>query len=261
MLTFIFGIIGILVIIGLFSFLSDFQNNAIECILGILVLISIYAIISGAMSFMFWLGYIIGPPYAIVVTILLILSPFILLFLYNKLKSNGTTDLLNNKIKENKKIVSISIFFILVLVILLLVVPIITYNPLDNEPYNVECPEDYSISKDKIGYPTFDNEFSGYIRYSNLTGEINVWHHNAHGNNLKYFLNQMKKYDSINVDKTKKISVDGEPAYKIEGSWRYGKYGDEGFVIFVHNDEYYLIYFDDIPEKTQNAFLNSFKFK
>lgn len=84
MITFILGIIGIFLIIGIISAIADFQNSAIECILGIIVLISIYAIISGAMEFMFWLGYQIGPPYAIIVTILLIISPILALYLYSK---------------------------------------------------------------------------------------------------------------------------------------------------------------------------------
>ena len=36
------------------------------------------------MDFMFWLGYIIGPPYAIIVTILLVISPIVALYLYSK---------------------------------------------------------------------------------------------------------------------------------------------------------------------------------
>lgn len=84
MIMFIFGIIGLLFIIGVFSMLGDLENSAIECILGIVGIFLIYAIISGAMDFMFWLGYIIGPPQAIVVTILLVISPIVALYLYSK---------------------------------------------------------------------------------------------------------------------------------------------------------------------------------
>ena len=86
MLTFIFAIIGLFVIIGIISILSDFKNSAMECIIGIAFLLVLYGLITGVMDFMFWLGYQIGPPYAILVTILLIVSPFVIFFVYGKLK-------------------------------------------------------------------------------------------------------------------------------------------------------------------------------
>ena len=71
MLTFIFAIIGLLVIIGVISILSDFKNRGLECIIGIAFILVLYGLITGVIDFMFWLGYQIGPPYAILVTILL----------------------------------------------------------------------------------------------------------------------------------------------------------------------------------------------
>ena len=64
--------------------LADFEDSVFTCILGIIGIISIYGIVAGAMDFMFWLGYIIGPPYAIIVTILLVISPIVALYLYSK---------------------------------------------------------------------------------------------------------------------------------------------------------------------------------
>ena len=84
MLTFIFAIIGLFIIIGLISMLGDLENSIISCVIGIMGILVLYGLVTGAMSFMFWLGYIIGPPYAIIVTILLILSPIIALYLYSK---------------------------------------------------------------------------------------------------------------------------------------------------------------------------------
>ena len=229
--------------------------------LGASPLLVLYGLITGVIDFMFWLGYQIGPPYAILVTILLIISPFILWYLYDKLKSKGTIGSLSNKIKQNKKLVSISILIVLLIIILIIVVPIVTYNPLDSEPYTIECPESHSIYKEKSGYPGFDNKFNGFIKVYNHTDEIEIWHRNADGKDLKYYLNQIKSNYLIRIDKVKNISIDGEQAYEIKCSWKYGK-NNEKLVICIHDNEYYLIYFDDdVPKETHKAFLDSFKFK
>lgn len=260
MLTFIFAIIGLFVIIGIISILSDFKNSAMECIIGIAFILVLYGLITGVMDFMFWLGYQIGPPYAILVTILLIVSPFVIFFVYGKLKSNESMGLAN-KIKENKKIAYISIIIILLIVILAIVVPIITYNPLNSEPYTFVCPENYSIHKAEIGFPTFDDEFNGFISCMHYPSEIKIWHHNAHGKNSKYFLNQMKNTDDVEIYKIKNISIDGELSYKINGTWNFWSSDNQEFVISVHDNEYYLINFDDVPKEIEKEFLDSLKFK
>ena len=259
MLTFILAIIGLFVIIGIISILSDFKNSAMECIIGIAFILVLYGLITGVMDFMFWLGYQIGPPYAILVTILLIVSPFVIFFVYGKLKSNESMSLLASKIKENKKIAYISIIIVLLIVILAIVVPIVTYNPLNSEPYTFVCPENYSIHKDEIGFPTFDDEFNGFISCMHYPSEIKIWHHNAHGKNSTYFLNKLK--NDIKVDKIKNISIDGEPSYKINGHWSSGLSDNQKFVISVHDNEYYLIYFADVPKEIEKEFLDSLKFK
>lgn len=104
MFMFISGIISLVIIITFISILEDFENSVFECILGIIGIFSIYAIIAGIMDFMFWLGYIIGP-YTIVVTILLILSPFIIWYLYDKFELNKKyklTDKLTDKSNVDK---------------------------------------------------------------------------------------------------------------------------------------------------------------
>ena len=108
MIMFIFGIIGLLFIIGVISLLADFENSVVTCLFGIIGIFCLYAIISGVMDFMFWLGYIIGP-YSIIVTILLILSPFIVLYFYDKLKSNknSTIPKKNNRIKKYNRDVAL----------------------------------------------------------------------------------------------------------------------------------------------------------
>lgn len=248
MLTFIFAIIGLLIIIGLISMLNDLENSIISCVIGIMGILVIYGLVTGVMDFMFWLGYQIGP-YSIIVTILLILSPFIILYLYDKLKSKGIIDSLSNKIKENKKLVSIAI----VIVILIIVVPIVTYNPLDSEPYTVECPEGSSI-KDYKGVFVYDEEMRDGVAIGG--DDVIISHHNAHGKNLKYYVKMLKKYHS--PKSIEKINVSGIPAYDIIGVTAI----TDHWVIFVKDDECYLIRFDsNVDDDVRNQIINSFKFK
>ena len=54
MIMFIFGIIGLLFIVGVISLLADFENSVFHCILGIIGIISIYAIVAGLMDAIFY---------------------------------------------------------------------------------------------------------------------------------------------------------------------------------------------------------------
>lgn len=250
---FIFGIIGLLFIVGVISLLADFENSVLTCLFGIIGIFSIYAIVTGVMDFMFWLGYIIGPPYAIVVTILLVLSPFIILYLYDKLKSNGSINSLTNKIKANEKTVAISIIIILVIVILAIVLPVITYNPFDSQPFTVECPEGFSIN-DYDCITIYRENASGVgMNYNDIT----IVHHDAQGKKLKYWADKCKS--NLYKPTVKKTSIDGVTAYDItEYDWGFGTPTE--WIIFVKNNECFLMKLGG-DESDNEVVKNSFKFK
>lgn len=255
MLTFIFAIIGLLVIIGVISILSDFKNSGLECIIGIAFILVLYGLITGVIDFMFWLGYQIGPPYAILVTILLIVSPFVIWFAYNKLKSNGSIDVLSNKIKEDKKIAVIPIIIVLV-VILIVVLPIITYNPLDSEPFTVDVPKDMAIG-DYKGVFVYDDEMRGGVAIGG--DDVIIAHHDAHGKKLKHYVDKCK--NRLYKPKIKNMSIDGVNAYNItDYDWGFDVH--EEWILFIKDNECYLIKFDGkVDKEVRNQIINSFKFK
>lgn len=256
MLTFIFAIIGLLIIIGLISMLGDLGNSMITCVIGIIGILVVYGLVAGAINFVFWLGYQIGPQNAIVVTILLILTPFIIWFLYSKLKSKGTLDLLSNKIKENKKVVSISIIIILLAFILIFVVPIITYNPLDSEPYTVDVPSDRAIG-DYKGVFVYDEEMKNGVAIGG--DEVIITHHDAHGKKLKYYVDKCK--NQLYKPKIKNMSIDGVKAYKIT-DYDWGFEVNEEWILFIKDNECYLIKFGGkVDKEVRNQIISSFKFK
>lgn len=167
---------------------------------------------------------------------------------------------------------------ITIIIIAILAFVIITVSsPLYSAGYTVDT-SDYSIHSDKGSHPTFDDEFTGsnvrfYEKDSN--GEINVWHHSANGHDVDYYLKQYSTYDKdtsgnpawryygidygLKIKHTNNITVDGVKGYVMDGTWGIG--APYTWVIVVHDDEYYLICFDNVTQQNQNKFLNSFKFK
>lgn len=253
MFTFILAIIGLFFIIGLISMLADFQNSAIECIIGIVGILVLYGLITGVMDFFFWLDNQIGPGYTIVVIILLIICPIIIWYLYDKLKSKGTIDSLSYKIKENKKMAAIYIIIVLLILILIIVVPIITYNPLDSEPFTVECPEGYSINDYSCG--TIYHEVANGVGMNG--NDITIVHHDAHGKKLKYWADKCKS--NLYKPTVKKTSIDGVTAYDMtEYDWGFGT--PTKWIIFVKNNECFLMKLSG-DESDNEVVKNSFKFK
>ena len=113
---------------------------------------------------------------------------------------------------------------------------------------------------------------------NNGNGEIEVWHHNAHGHDVDYYLKQYSTYDKdtsnnptasyylgsaydygVKIKNTNDITVDNTKGYIMDGTWGLGV--EYTWVILVHDDEYYLICFDGVNQENQDKFLDSFKFK
>lgn len=186
------------------------------------------------------------------------------------------------KIKEtskksiNTKHLIIGAIAVIILIILGLIIVTVT-SPLNSAGYTVDT-SDYSIHSDKGSHPSFDNEFTGSnVRFYEKggNGNIDVWHHNANGHDVDYYLKQYGNYDKLSmgnqildshgydygvkIKHTNNITVDGVNGYIMDGTWGLGY--ERTWVIFVHNDEYYLICFDGIDQGHQDKFLNSFKFK
>ena len=176
----------------------------------------------------------------------------------------------------NRKYLAGAIIAIIIIIVLGLIIITVT-SPLYSADYTVNS-SDYSVSSDKISTPTFDKEFTGsnvkfYDKIGN--GEIEVWHHNANGHDVDYYLKQYSTYDKdtsgnpawsyydvdygVKIRHTDDITVDGVKGYIMDGTWGAGY--EYTWVILVHNDEYYLICFDGLNQEQQNKFLDSFKFK
>lgn len=81
MLMFIFGIIGLFVIIALFSFFEDFTNNFIECILGILAIFVFYALIKGILELFFEAGYQFGGLGILLMILIIVVIAILIIFL------------------------------------------------------------------------------------------------------------------------------------------------------------------------------------
>lgn len=84
------------------KYVRDLENSIVSCFIGIIGIFVLYGLVTGAMDFMFWLGYQIGPGYAILVMILLIVCPIVFLYLYDKSKSGSNNN--NSSFKPKTKI-------------------------------------------------------------------------------------------------------------------------------------------------------------
>ena len=181
------------------------------------------------------------------------------------------------KKSTNSKYLKIGAILAIIIIVLLAFIIITVTSPLYSADYTVDT-SDYSVHSDKSSYPTFDNEFTGSnVRFyeNNGNGEIEVWHHNAHGKDVDYYLKQYSTYDKdtsgnpawgyygvdygVKIKHTNDITVDGVKGYIMDGTWGAGY--ENTWVILVHDDEYYLICFEDVTQDNQDKFLDSFKFK
>ena len=194
----------------------------------------------------------------------------------NDKSSNDNPVEIKEKSKKtiNRKYIVGGIIAIIIIAILGFAIVTVT-SPLYSAGYTVDT-SDYSIHSDKSSSPTFDSEFAGSnVRFyeNNGNGEIEVWHHNAHGHDVDYYLKQYSTYDKdtsgtligygdaygVKIKNTNDITVDNTKGYIMNGTWGLGV--EYTWVILVHDDEYYLICFDGVDQENQDKFLDSFKFK
>ena len=177
----------------------------------------------------------------------------------------------------NRKYLAVGAVLAIIIIILGVIIVTVT-SPLYSADYTVDS-SDYSVSSDKLSTPTFDREFTGSnvgFKENDGNGEIDVWHHSADGEDVDYYLKQYSTYDKdtsgnyinaygmnpdygVKIKNTKDITIDGVKGYIMDGSWGVGH--ELTWVIFVYDNEYYLISFDSIDQENQDKFLDSFKFK
>lgn len=193
------------------------------------------------------------------------------------IESNKTS---NNDIKtkksSNSKYLVGGIIAIIIIAVLGFVI-ITVSSPLYSADYTVDT-SDYSVSSSQ-GAPTFDRLFDGSninFKEKDGNGKIDIWHRNADGEDVDYYLKQYSTYDKdtsgnfinyygmnpdygVKIKNTKEITIDGVKGYIMEGTWGVGY--ERTWAIFVHDNEYYLISFDSIDQEHQDKFLDSFKFK
>ena len=97
----------------------------------------------------------------------------------------------------------------------------------------------------------YDPEMVGGVAIGGY--DVIISHHDVHGKDLKYYANQFKKWASSNTKMEKKITVVGVQTYEFDEAYNY--------VIFVKDEECYLIIFETNDKNVKDLIINSFEFK